>query len=249
MQWSSLPQMSCSLISNCMINTYNETHLHRTLKNLYSDENGIQEIAVEGFICDIYDGKRIIEIQTANLSALKNKLEKLLPRYPIQVIYPIIENAYITTLNADGSKRSYRKSPKHGVFYQIFRELSGLIQCLDSPNLSIQVLYIDCEIIKIDDKQGRSRYKRPHIIDKKLLKIHRQETLHGIDDFTASFMKKLPTLFISADLRKLCGTGVYTSYIVSFLKKCKKITFCTKAGRYHVYKKTDAEASVFHQPL
>ena len=141
-------------------------------------------------------------------------------------------------LNADSSKRSYRKSPKHGNFYQIFREILGLINCIEHPNLSITILYIDCEVIKIDDKQGRSRYKNPRIVDKKLIKINRQEHLHGINSFVAPFMNDLPDCFISSDLRKL-GTGVYTSYIISFLKKSKKITFYTKAGRYHVYKKTD----------
>lgn len=220
-----------------MINTYNETHLHRTLKDLYSNNSTTQEISVEGFICDIYEAGRIIEIQTSKLSALRAKLEKLLPRYPIQIVYPIIENAYILTLNADGSQRSCRKSPKHGNFYQIFRELLGIVHCLDHSNLTISILYIDCEVIKIDDKQGRSRYKKPRIIDKKLLKIYREEEFHGIDSLTARFMTKLPDAFISADVRKL-GAGVYASYILSFLKKCQKIAFYTKAGRYQVYKKT-----------
>ena len=223
-----------------MINTYNETHLHRTLKDLYSSNTAIQETSIESFICDIYDAGRIIEIQTSKLSALRAKLEKLLPRYPIQIVYPIIENAYILMLNADGSKRSCRKSPKHGNFYQIFKELLGIVHCLDNPNLTIQILYIDCEVIKIDDKQGRSRYKKPRIIDKKLLKIHREEEFHGIDNLIARFMAKLPDAFISSDVKKL-GAGVYTSYVLSFLKKCKRIAFYTKAGRYHVYKKTGTE--------
>lgn len=228
-----------------MINTYNETHLHRTLKNLYSSETAVQEAPLEGFICDIYDKGQIIEIQTARLSSLKRKLEKLLPLYPVQIVYPIVENAFILTLNEDGSKRSCRKSPKHGTFYQIFREISALVSHLDSPKLSIQILYIDCEVVKIDDKQGRSRYKRPRIFDKKLLKIRRQETIYGIGGFTEPVLKKLPTMFISADMRKL-GTGRYTSYIISFLKKTGKIAFFTKAGRYHVYKKTGVETPVLH---
>ena len=223
-----------------MINTYNETHLHRTLKDLYSGDSAVQETSIEGFICDIYDAGRIIEIQTSKLSALRAKLERLLPLYPIQIVYPIIENAYILMLNADGSKRSCRKSPKHGNFYQIFRELLGIVHCLDNQNLTIRILYIDCEVGKIDDKQGRSRYKNPRIIDKKLLKIHREEEFHSIDSLTTRFMAKLPDTFISSDVRNL-GTGRYASYILSFLKKCKRIAFYTKAGRYHVYKKTGTE--------
>ena len=69
-----------------MINTYNETRLHRTLKDLYSGNTAVQETSLESFICDIYDAGRIIEIQTSKLSALKAKLEKLLPRYPVQIV-------------------------------------------------------------------------------------------------------------------------------------------------------------------
>ena len=231
-----------------MINTYNETQLHRTLKDLYSSGTAVQETPVEGFICDIYDAGKIIEIQTSKIFALKAKLEKLLPLYPIQIVYPIVENAYILTLNADGTQRSCRKSPKHGTFYQLFRELLGIIHCLDNPNLTIRILYIDCEVVKIDDKQGRSKYKKPRVFDKKLLKIHREEKFHGIDSLIAPFMARLPDVFISADVRKL-GSGVYTSYMLSFLKKCKKITFYTKAGRYHVYKKTGTESVPVSNPV
>ncbi|EPF45887.1 hypothetical protein HMPREF1222_02176, partial [Treponema vincentii F0403] len=31
-----------------MINTYNETHLHRTLKDLYSSNGAVQESPLEG---------------------------------------------------------------------------------------------------------------------------------------------------------------------------------------------------------
>ena len=55
-----------------MINTYNETHLHRTLKNLYSGEEAEQEKPLHGFICDIFEDGCITEIQTSKLPALKH---------------------------------------------------------------------------------------------------------------------------------------------------------------------------------
>jgi uncharacterized protein TP_0665 len=221
-----------------MINTYNETHLHRTLKNLYSGEEAEQEKPLHGFICDIFEDGCITEIQTSKLTALKHKLETLLPLYPITVVYPIIENAFIIMLNTDGTQRSYRKSPKHGSFYQIFRELSGILPLLDHPHLRVRIVYLDCDIIKIDDKQGRSRYKNARIIDKKLLKINREEILHGLNSFTQDILSKLPELCVSTDVKKL-GAGTHTSYVLSFLKKCRKIVFYTKAGRYNIYKKAD----------
>jgi len=220
-----------------MINTYNETDLHHTLKDLYTSDHAQQEVPIGSFVCDICtEDKKIIEIQTAALAQLKKKLVKLLPIYEIEIVYPIIENAYILMLNADGTKRSYRKSPQHGTFFQLYKELYSIADILDQPNLFFTILYIDCDIVKIDDKQGRSRYHRPRILNKRLLKIHKQESLHGVDAFTDRIMEYLPDTFTSVDLRKL-GTKGYTSYIISFLKKTEKIIFYLKKGRYHVYKK------------
>ncbi|MGP1454514.1 MAG: hypothetical protein ACTTJ7_01960 [Treponema sp.] len=220
-----------------MINTYNETDLHHTLKNLYTNDHAQQEVKIGNFVCDIcIKDKKIIEIQTAVLSSLKKKLIRLLPIYEIEIVYPIIENAYILMLNADGTKRSYRKSPKHGSFFQIYRELYHLADILDQANLFFTILYVDCDIVKIDDKKGRSRYHRPRILNKRLLKIHKREYLHGLDSFTNRIMELLPDPFTSADLRKL-GTKGHTSYVISFLKRTEKIMFYLKEGRYHVYKK------------
>ena len=49
-----------------MINTYNESSLHKTLKRLYSLENSYQtEVKKDGYIFDIISDKdEITEIQT-----------------------------------------------------------------------------------------------------------------------------------------------------------------------------------------
>ena len=57
-----------------MINTYNETDLHHTLKNLYTSDHAQQEVKIGNFVCDICtEDKKIIEIQTAVFSSLKKK--------------------------------------------------------------------------------------------------------------------------------------------------------------------------------
>ena len=58
-----------------MINTYNESELHKTLKLYYAELYGGQtEIQFHKWICDIQTPSgTIIEIQTSNLAALKEK--------------------------------------------------------------------------------------------------------------------------------------------------------------------------------
>ena len=60
-----------------MINTYNESSLHKTLKKLYSLENSYQtEVKKDGFVFDIISDKNeIIEIQTQSIEKLIPKIE------------------------------------------------------------------------------------------------------------------------------------------------------------------------------
>ncbi len=63
-----------------MINTYNESSLHKTIKNLVAKEvSGITEKEINSYICDIYSTKdRIYEVQTKNLGNLTGKILNLL---------------------------------------------------------------------------------------------------------------------------------------------------------------------------
>ena len=56
-----------------MINTYKESSLHRTLKELYAAKTvGKTEVEADGHIYDILTDKgEVIEIQTQNLAKLK----------------------------------------------------------------------------------------------------------------------------------------------------------------------------------
>jgi hypothetical protein len=54
------------------IETYNESHLHRTLKTLYAERSGGKtEQEIDGKVCDIVAASgEIIEIQTGSLGKL-----------------------------------------------------------------------------------------------------------------------------------------------------------------------------------
>lgn len=220
-----------------MIETYNENNLHYELKRRYCGENGKTEQKLEGFTCDIIcgDGK-IIEIQTGNFGKLRNKLETFLHKQKVELIYPISVNTYIRLLNADGSLRSRRKSPKHGCFYQIFKEFYPIYYLLNETNLKIRLVYVESETIKIDDKKGRSRWKRPRITDRKLLGIKSEEEYSGLTELTEPILQKLPYKFTTADIRK-AGGGTYSNYIACFLQKTGMSIKAGKDGKCNLYKK------------
>lgn len=207
------------------INTYNESSLHRTLKKMFAPEGSEIEAELDGSICDIVhsDGS-ITEIQTANLCALRLKLEKFLPAHKVTVVYPIAVTTFIRLLNADSSQRSYRKSPVHGSFFQFFRELTGLWHALNNRNLYFCIVYIDRETTKIDDKKGRSRRNRPRIIDKTALTIHQTQLLHGIDEIFSPVLAAVPQEFGTAELRQ-AGAGKYANIISWLLRKTEYLPY------------------------
>ena len=220
-----------------MINTYNESDLHKTLKEHFCPKNGKTEQPLLGNICDILcDTGKVIEIQTSNLSALRAKLEKFLPEHKVLIIYPIAVTSYICVLNEDGSTRHRRKSPKHGSFFQIFRELSGLYHLIDSKNLSFKLVYISCEVIKADTGHKKRRAYRPGIINKKLIEIHGIEGYKNMKTICKKVLDLLPEEFTNQDIKNI-GAKKYTSYTSWFLSKAGLISSKGKRGRFKLYKK------------
>ena len=220
-----------------MINTYNESDLHKSLKEYFCPKNGKTEQPLLGSICDILcnDGK-IIEIQTSNLSALRLKLEKLLSEHKVEIIYPIAQNSYISVLNKDGTIKYRRKSPKHGIFFQIFKELSVLYHLIDNKNLSFKLVYISSEIIKTDTGPKKSRFDRPGVINKKLIQIHSTEDYKNMRTICKKVLDLLPEEFTNQDLKTL-GAKKYASYTSWFFKKTGIIKASGKRDRFILYKK------------
>ena len=163
-----------------MINTYNETSLHKELKAIYTQKyNGKTEIKTENYICDIVcqdENSTIIEIQTSNLSKLTNKIEKLTKNHKVKLVYPLATTTYLQKQNEDGKILSKRKSPKKKNIYSIFGELFSLYKLFDNKNFSLIVLPIEQCIIKtvypenVQSTNKKRRFKKDWLItDKKLL--------------------------------------------------------------------------------
>ena len=71
------------------IGTFSEKSLHAVIKNYYEPDINKQEIPVEKYIADIFNGQEIIEIQTGQFHRMKEKLECFLLQYPVIIVYPI----------------------------------------------------------------------------------------------------------------------------------------------------------------
>ncbi len=218
-----------------MINTWNESLLHEELKQYYSEDSGLTEIPLEGSICDAIkrDGT-IIEIQTANLGKLRDKLEKLTTNHRVNLVYPIARMTMIETYTPERELKSRRKSPKKGSVYQVFGELTRLWPLLSNDNLTISLAYADILEIRVADGTGSWRRKGVRKEDRKLIKLHETQSLSGLSDYAALIPITLGDSFTVADL-SAAGAGAHAGKMAWVLRKCGILALSGKQGRAYLY--------------
>jgi hypothetical protein len=137
------------------ISTLNEKPLHAALKKWYSQAYDKHEVLVDGFLIDIVRDGVLVEIQTANVSALRRKLTALTVEHRVRLVCPIAQDRWIVRQSPDGREQlSRRKSPKHGTVEHLFEELVSIPALMAGPNLSLEVLITQEEEIR---RQGKSR--------------------------------------------------------------------------------------------
>jgi hypothetical protein len=139
-----------------------EKTLHSVLKNYFDPDEDHQEIPISGnYIADIWNGNEIIEIQNGNFYKMRDKLKNFLASYRVRVVYPIPAEKYITWIDPEtGLTGKRNRSPKHGSFYEAFRELYRIRPLLADPNLTIHLMLIDMEEYRVQDGWDRSKKTR-----------------------------------------------------------------------------------------
>ncbi|MBP3710777.1 MAG: hypothetical protein J6I73_10340 [Treponema sp.] len=176
-----------------MIQTLNESSLHRTLKNLYALENDCAtEVALDGKIYDIVDANgNVTEIQTGSVSKLLVKtMNALQHNRRIKIVYPIAVEKYITLYDERGIFISKRKSPVTHSVYDMFRELTGLYPVLLEKKFSLDVLEITMTETRVrtpepvQSKNNRRRFCKSWLKqDKQLEKIMAVRTFQNASDY------------------------------------------------------------------
>jgi uncharacterized protein YfiM (DUF2279 family) len=220
-----------------MINTWNESFLHEELKELYRGMDGKTEVPLEGSICDVVreDGK-VIEIQTANISSLKNKLEKLLRSRDVKLVYPVAVNKTLETFSVEGECLSRRKSPKHGTIYQLFKEVTGIWHLLGHERFCISVVFADVYERRVADGSGSWRRKGIRIDNKKLEAIRETVELKSLEDYYNLVPTHLSDGFTRKDLAK-AGAGTYAGVTAWVLTKLGILVCTGKRGNSFVYER------------
>jgi hypothetical protein len=208
------------------IGTLNEKPLHEALKKWYARPKDKFEVPVDGSVVDIVRGKLLIEIQTKNFSAIKRKLEKLLPNHKVRLVYPIAQaKCIIKEPRNPKDKATRRRSPKRGAYEDVFYELIRIPHLLANPNFSLELLLIREEEVRRYD--GIRGWRRGYWVtdENRLLNVIEHRTLRSISDIAAFMPADLEQPFSAADLAKALnknkGFGQKMAY-------CLKLAGCIK---------------------
>lgn len=228
------------------IGVLQEKPLHATLKWWLDDNPDHHEITLPcGKVADLYDGTTVTEVQTANFSALRKKLEVLLTHYPVTVVHPLVRRKYVSWIDpVSGAVTDPRKSPRIGSFTDGGKQLIYLLPLLSHPHLTIRLVLIDAEEQRVlsADKKGNvyKRFSRRAV----LLPLTVEDTLdlRCPADYAALIPPGLPERFTAAQFGKAAKLqGRNLNGTLKVLLDRGVITRTEKEGNAWIYERMSNE--------
>jgi hypothetical protein len=199
----------------------NEFSLHSDIKKVYSLPGDQFEVKLDNYIVDILRGNLVIEVQTKNFSALKEKLKDLTAKHQVRIIYPLPEKTWITYVTKDNEFLNKRKSTKKGRLTNLFQELVMIPHMIGEKNFSLEVLFIEEEEVRCNDGKGSWRRKGISIKERRLLKVTDRILFQNKTDYLKLLPNSLSTIFTNKELAKLARIPIRTA---------RQITYCLRKG-------------------
>ncbi len=210
----------------------NERSLHSEIKKVYSLPSDQFEVKLDNYIVDILRGQLIIEVQTKNFSALKEKLQTLLEKHQVRLVYPLPEKKWITTYTKENIVINKRRSPKKGKLTDLFRELVMISHIVGNENFSLEVLLIDEEEVRCNDGKGSWRRRGVSIKERRLLQVNSRILFQNKTDYLKILPNNLNQVFTNKELSNLAKIPVRTARQITYcLRKSEAIKLAPKKGR------------------
>lgn len=214
-----------------------ETALHAALKDYYTAPGASQEVMVDGYWIDVIQGDLLIEIQTRNFAAIRDKLIALVERHPVRLVHPIAQEKWIVRLPAEGEiPISRRKSPRRGRPEHLFIELVRIPDLLKHPNFSLEILMIREEEIRRMDGKGSWRRNGVSIVNRRLLHIVDRYHYDGPPDLCTLLPPDLIVPFTNRQLaEKLAISRNLASRMSYCLRTLGVLKIAGKQNRSYLY--------------
>lgn len=221
------------------IGTFNEKHLHASLRARYMEPGDQIEAGVDGYVVDILRDNLIIEIQTANFSAIARKMRDLVSRHRVRLVYPtprdlwIVKSPQTTTDNA-----TRRKSPKHRDVIDVFDELVSFPELIAHENFQVDVVLTEEERVEVFDGRRNWRRRGWVTVERRLLEVHRTVSLRDRADYMSLIPIGLPAEFLTSDIASALKRPRALAQKVAYcLRNCGFIEQVGTRGNAVVYSK------------
>jgi hypothetical protein len=207
------------------------------LKHWYARPDDEIEVAVDGFVIDIVRDGLLIEIQTRGFSSMKDKLAALLDGgYVIRIVHPIPVDRWIVKIDDSGTVLSRRRSPKHGMFSDIFTELVSFPDLMAHEGMEIELVLVEEEEIRRHEPNGPWRRNGWAVIERRLIDVIETSRLTDLNDVADLLPSGLPGTFTTADLAASLRRPRRTAQQMAYcLRELKLIETVDKRGNALVY--------------
>jgi len=219
------------------IGTLRESSFHSALKQWYKKPGDKIEEPIDNYIIDIVRDNLLIEIQTGNFSAIKKKLEKLTESYEVRLVYPIVRDKLIVKMDVVRNKViSMRNSPNHGTYYDIFEELIRIPHLVPKMNFTIEVVLVQIEEIRKNDRKGSWRRKGWSIYDRKLVNVLERKQFYTPIDFLMLKPFSLRTPYTNIELAHSLNKPLRLAQKMSYcLRKMEMVKVVGKKGHSFLF--------------
>jgi hypothetical protein len=186
-----------------------ETTLHRQLKERYATDGALVEQRVGRYRIDVVQPDRLVEIQLASLSAIRDKIAALVKKHPVLIVKPIIVTKHLVKRSRVGGRVvSRRRSPKQRTLLDVFEELVHFTRVFPHRRLTLEVLLVEIEEWRYPG-HGRRRWRRDNdhqVEDQRLLSVLGAHQFHKAADLCRMLPAALPQPFHTGHLAD--GLGV-----------------------------------------
>lgn len=217
-----------------------ETSLHRELKQLYAQPGARLEARVGAFRIDVALPDRLVEIQHGRLSAIRDKVRRLLEEHDVLVVKPIIATKrLVKRASRRGRVVDTRTSPKRGSILSAFDELVYFTRVFPHPRLTVELVLVDVEEWRYPGHGRRRRWRRgDHVVeDQRLLALGERRRLHTAADLWTLLPGKPSGVFHTGQLAELAGVRRWMAQRIAYcLRECGAVEQVGKAGNARLYR-------------
>ena len=219
------------------IGTLAEKLVHKVLKYWIEPREEYHERRLCGSVADIFDGERVVEIQTRAFIKLLPKLRKFLVSYPVTVVYPLIRERRIRYFDKEsGEISSTRKSPRRARLSDSLVEISAVREFISNPNFSVKIVLLNADEYRKKGGIARGRRARENKLQIIPTEIIDTIELKTLSDYATLLPEGLASPFVAEEFYRaaaLRGRGAY--FALDFLREVGIIKQIGKRGRAYLY--------------